>query len=173
MKREQHVNHLLIRYATGQLNSQQISRVRSHLAVCKDCQFVLKQHEDLAIELRQAALSAPALVPEHIGSWWEAICTRQAAENRHQRRYVLVSLVAPIMLSLLLLAGVLATEAGSARAAVSATIGEPILDTTLEPTSRANSHGLPTSLQPETTATPDARGKVVTIPTAPSPAETE
>lgn len=172
MKRRQHVRHLLTRYVTDQLAPRQAAWVEHHLTVCAQCRADLQMHQDLTSDLRQASRLFPRPAPERVGNWWLAIQTRQPSRRLPRRRYVLASVIGPVVLSLLL-AGVLATEVTSVRAAVSATYGGPAIDTTLEPTSRASSGILNPTRRSEVTATPDAGQRNLVPTTAPGPSQTD
>jgi anti-sigma factor RsiW len=172
MKRRQHVGHLLIRYETGQLAPRQAAWVEHHLTVCAQCRAELRMHQELTCDLREASRLFPRPAPDRIDNWWLAIQTKQPSWPLPRGRYALASLIAPVVLSLLL-AGVLATEVTSVRAAVSTTYGGPAIDTTLEPTSRALSDILNPPRQSEMTATPDAGQRTLGPTTAPGLSQTD
>ena len=167
MKHEQHVRHMLVRCATDQLVSQQMTHVRAHVAVCADCRAALAHQEELVSELLQTALQVEEPASERVTEWWNVIQVQQWTRYPRHRHSAFVSLLAPVALSLLLLVGVLTIEVSSTQAAVSTTYGNPAIDTTLEPTSRAYPDSFDNSLRLDGTATPDAVVADLTIPTAP------
>ena len=167
MKREQHVRHLLVRYVTGQLNPRQASRVRAHLSVCPSCRAEMSEREAVASQLRRTASRVEEPSTDLVKDWWRVIQLQGQTRRSRQQYSTIVSLLAPLAMSLLLLTGILGTEASSTQAAVSTTYGSPAIDTTVEPTSRAYLDGLVASVQPKATATPDPAVADITIPTAP------
>jgi predicted anti-sigma-YlaC factor YlaD len=169
MRREQHVRHLLVRCITDQLPPQKLARVRAHVAVCASCRAALAQQEYLASGIIQAGKSFEQPAPHLVMDWWNVIQMQRWARRPRQRKSAIMSLLAPLVVSLLLLIGVLATEVSSTHAVVSSTYGSPAIDTTLEPTSRAYPNSFGNLTHPDSTATPDSSAIDLSIPTAPLP----
>ncbi|MBI5957951.1 MAG: zf-HC2 domain-containing protein [Chloroflexi bacterium] len=110
MQRYRHVNHLLSRYAHGQLRSSQRARVQNHIRRCPSCREALARESLIAADLRRelpqiGQAQAKQLAGVWIGVWQEVNRPRYRAGLPVPGLSVILGMLLVLAVALPLLAG--------------------------------------------------------------------